>query len=69
MKIVKRILLGSLGIIIGSVILLAGSIIVDFVIGRERINAITNTIIPGQNGAPDVRDTSQLYKEMARFLW
>ncbi len=55
MKIVKRILLGSLGMIIGLVILLAGSIAVDFVIGRERINAVTNTIIPGQNGAPDVR--------------
>jgi carboxymethylenebutenolidase len=55
MKIVRRILLGSLGIVIGLGILLAGSIVVDMIIGRERINAVTNTTIPGQNGTPDVR--------------
>ena len=55
MKIVKRILLGLLGIVIGLGILLAGSIVVDMVIGRERINAVTNTTIPGQNSSPDVR--------------
>ncbi len=55
MKIVKRIVVALLGIMISFVILLAGSIVIDFVIGRERINALTNTTIPGQNGTPDVR--------------
>ncbi len=55
MKIVRRILLGSLVIVIGLGILLAGSIVVDIVIGQGRINAVTNTTIPGQNGTPDVR--------------
>lgn len=55
MKIIKRILLGLMGILVGLVILLAGSIAFDFVIGAERLNAVTNTTIPGQNGGPDVR--------------
>jgi hypothetical protein len=55
MKVVKRILLGLLGIVMGFVILLAGSIVIDFAVGTARINAVTNTTIPGQNGAPDVR--------------
>ena len=55
MKTVKRILLGLLGLVMGLVILLAGSIAIDFAIGGERINAVTNTTIPGQNGGPDVR--------------
>ena len=55
MKIVKRILLSILWILVGVVIILAGSIILDFAIGRDRIKAVTNTTIPGLNGAPDVR--------------
>ena len=55
MKTVKRILSGLLGLAIGLVILLAGSIAIDFAVGAERINAVTNTTIPGQNGGPDVR--------------
>jgi carboxymethylenebutenolidase len=55
MKIVKRILLGLLSLAMGLVILLAGSVAIDFAIGGERINAVTNTTIPGQNGGPDVR--------------
>ena len=55
MKTVKRILLGLLGLVMGLVILLAGSVAIDFAIGGERINAVTNTTIPGQNGGPDVR--------------
>ncbi len=54
MKIAKRILLGSLGLIVGFVILLAGSIVIDFAIGSDRIKTVTNTTIPGLNGAPDV---------------
>ncbi len=55
MKIARRIVVGTLIIALGFGILLAGSIIVDYAIGGERINAVTNTTIPGQNGAPDVR--------------
>jgi hypothetical protein len=55
MKTVKRILMGLLGLVMGLVILLAGSIAIDFAVGTERINAVTNTTIPGQNGGPDVR--------------
>ena len=55
MKTAKRILLGLLGLVMGLVILLAGSVAIDFAIGGERINAVTNTTIPGQNGGPDVR--------------
>jgi len=55
MKTVKRILLGLFGLMMGLVILLAGSIAIDFAIGGERINAVTNTTIPGQNSGPDVR--------------
>jgi carboxymethylenebutenolidase len=55
MKIAKRILLGLLGLVMGLVVLLVGSIAIDFVVGEERINAVTNTTIPGQNGGPDVR--------------
>lgn len=50
----KRILLGLLGLVMGLLILLAGSIAIDFAVGAERINAVINTAIPGQNGGPDV---------------
>ena len=43
MKIVKRILLGTLGIVVGLGVFLAGSVAVDFIMGRERINTVTNT--------------------------
>ena len=43
MKTVKRILLGLFGLVMRLVILLAGSIAIDFAIGGERINAVTNT--------------------------
>jgi len=55
MKIARRIVLGLSGIILGLLILLAGSIAIDFAIGEERIHAVSNTTIPGQNGGPDVR--------------
>jgi len=55
MKTMKRILLGILGLVMGLVILLAGSVAIDFAVGRERISAVTNTTLPGQNGGPDVR--------------
>ena len=55
MKTAKRILLGLLGLVMGFVIVLTGSVAIDFAIGGERINVVTNTTIPGQNGGPDVR--------------
>ena len=55
MKTVKRILFIVLGLVMGIIILIAGSIAIDFAVGTDRINAVTNTTIPGQNGEPDVR--------------
>ena len=33
----------------------AGSVAIDFAVGGELINTVTNTTMPGQNGGPDVR--------------
>ena len=55
MKIVKRIILGLLGLMVAVVVLLVGSIVIDFAIGGDRIKAVTNTSIPGLNDGPDVR--------------
>lgn len=55
MKILKRVLIGLLAVVVGLVVILAGSIAVDYASGGERINTVTNTTIPGQNGGPDVR--------------
>jgi carboxymethylenebutenolidase len=55
MKIVKRFLLVLLSLAMGLVILLVGSVVVDYAIGGDRINAVTNATIPGQNGGSDVR--------------
>lgn len=55
MKIIKRVLLGLLAVIVGVPLLIGLSIAVDFVIGGNRLDALTNTTIPGVNGGPDVR--------------
>ena len=55
MKTLKRILMGLIGIVTGFAIHIAGSDAIDFAVGTERINAVTNTTMPGQNGGPDVR--------------
>jgi carboxymethylenebutenolidase len=55
MKIAKRFGLVFLVIVLGLVLFLVSSIGVDSAIGRNRIEAVTNTTIPGQNGGPDVR--------------
>ena len=55
MKTIKRILLGVFLLIAGFTLFLIGSVVVDFAIGKDRINTVTNTTIPGQNGSPDVR--------------
>ena len=55
MRIVKGILIGLLGIVAIFILFLVGSVLVDYALGQERINAVTNTTIPGANGGPDVR--------------
>lgn len=55
MKILKLILKGIIVLALGAVLFLVGSIAFDYAIGGERINAATNTTIPGRNGTPEVR--------------
>lgn len=55
MKIFKRIVLGIAGFVAVLVILLVGSVMLDYAIGGERIQAVTNTTMPGINDGPDVR--------------
>lgn len=55
MKIIKRVLLGLLAVIVGVPLLIGLSIAVDFAIGGNRLDVLTNTTIPGVNGGPDVR--------------
>jgi carboxymethylenebutenolidase len=54
MRILKRILAGLGILLLALVIVLAGSIMVDSLIGGGRVDAITNTIVPNANG-PAVR--------------
>ncbi len=55
MKILKKVLLGILIIVAAFIIFLVGSIVVDSLMGANRLDAVTNTTIPGANGGPDVR--------------
>jgi carboxymethylenebutenolidase len=55
MKIIRRVLLGILVAFVAVVLFLVGSVLVDAAVGGNRIDAVTNTTIPGVNGAPDVR--------------
>lgn len=55
MKIVKRILTVLLALVAALILFLVVSIAIDSVIGRDRLDAVTNILIPGQNGEPDVR--------------
>lgn len=55
MKIVKRILIISIAGLLVLSLLLVASVVADFSLGRDRILSVTNTVIPGQNGAPEVR--------------
>lgn len=54
MRILKLIVMIMVVVIVGFVLLFVGSIVVDFVIGSQRIKVISNTTIPGQKGSPDV---------------
>lgn len=55
MKLIKRVFLGILILLVAFVVLLVGSVVVDVVIGADRLNTIANVTIPGSNGGPDVR--------------
>jgi len=55
MKIIKKTLLGILIVIGVLVLFLAGSIIVDGMVGGGRVGDVTNTTISGLNGGPNVR--------------
>ena len=55
MKTFKRILLGLLAVLAILILLIPLSIFGDALVGGGRIEKLTNTTIPGVNGAPDVR--------------
>ena len=55
MKLLKRVLLIILVLVLAFVVLLAGSIAVDYALGANRLDSVTNITIPGANGGPDVR--------------
>ncbi len=55
MKIIQRVLLGLLALVVLLVVFLVGSVFVDGALGSQRLEALTNTVIPGVNGGPQVR--------------
>lgn len=55
MKTFKRIVLGLLAVLALLILAIPLSIFVDGLVGGRRVEALTNTTIPGVNGAPDVR--------------
>jgi carboxymethylenebutenolidase len=55
MKLLKRVFLGILVLIVAFIVLLAGSILVDYAIGADRLDNVANLTVPGAAGGPDVR--------------
>ncbi len=55
MKLVRRIFVAVLLVIAGFGLFLVGSVAVDTLLGRNRLDAVTNTTIPGKEGSPAVR--------------
>ncbi len=55
MKTLKRIFLGFVAVLAILILFLPLSIFVDSLLGADRLDALTNTTIPGVNGGPDVR--------------
>jgi carboxymethylenebutenolidase len=55
MKLLKRVFLGVLILLVAAIVLLVGSIAVDYAVGADRLSRIANLTIPGMNGGPDVR--------------
>jgi carboxymethylenebutenolidase len=54
MKLIKRLIYGFLLLLVALVVFLAGSVLVDFALGGDRLESLANTIIPGVNDGPDV---------------
>lgn len=54
-KVIKWTGLVLLILVVGLVVLLVGSVGIDYVLGMSRLDEVTNTRIPGQNGMPEVR--------------
>lgn len=52
MRLIKRTLIVLLGSVLALVLFLVGSVLVDAVIGRGRLDALVNTTIDGPGGAP-----------------
>ena len=55
MKILKRVLLGIVVVAVALIILLVGSVVVDYALDTGRIEAMTNMTMPGVNGGPDMQ--------------
>lgn len=55
MKRFKRIFLGLLAVLAALILFLSLSIVVDSIIGGDRLADMTNTMIPGSNSGPDIR--------------
>jgi carboxymethylenebutenolidase len=55
MKLLKRVLFVILVVLVAFVILLVGSVAVDYALGANRLDTVANVTIPGTNGEPDVR--------------
>jgi len=55
MKIIKRVLVGFALLLAFLIVFLVGSIAVDYAFGGGRIDRVTNTSIPGQNGSPNLK--------------
>jgi carboxymethylenebutenolidase len=55
MKLLKRVLLGLFVVFIMLVVVLAGSIAADAIVGAGRINDVSNVTVSGIAGGPDVR--------------
>lgn len=54
MKIIRRILVVVVSVVVGFALFLAGSVLVDTLIGGDRLAALTNTRLPNPNG-PEIR--------------
>jgi carboxymethylenebutenolidase len=54
MKTLKKVLLGILVLALVFVLFLAGSVVLDSILGAGRLEKVTNVTIPGTGGGPDV---------------
>jgi carboxymethylenebutenolidase len=54
-KLMRRIFITLLVLLVGLILFLVGSVVVDYAVGSGRMAAVTNTTLPGVNGGPDVR--------------